>query len=74
MYSQAVQQINSGQVKKVTIVANKATLELQNSDKQQTTLPERPEAFEKLLQDYNTANPVTERSSSTTNRRARRSR
>jgi cell division protease FtsH len=57
VYSQAVQQINSGQVKKVTIVANKATLELQNSDKQQTTLPERPEAFEKLLQDYNTANP-----------------
>ena len=56
-YSEAVQQINSGQVRKVTIVANKATLELQNNDKQQTTLPERPEAFEKLLADYNAANP-----------------
>jgi cell division protease FtsH len=57
VYSEAVQQINSGQVRKVTIVANKATLELQNNDKQQTTLPERPEAFEKLLADYNAANP-----------------
>jgi cell division protease FtsH len=57
VYSQAVQQINSGQVRKVTIVANKATLELQNNEKQQTTLPERPEAFEKLLADYNAANP-----------------
>jgi ATP-dependent Zn protease len=56
-YSEAVQQINSGQVRKVTIAANKATLELQNNDKQQATLPERPEAFEKLLADYNAANP-----------------
>jgi hypothetical protein len=31
VYSEAVQQINSGQVRKVTIVANKATLELQNN-------------------------------------------
>ena len=57
-YSQAIQAINSGQVKKVTIVANKATLELQSNEKQQTTLPERPEAFEKVLNDYNAANPT----------------
>jgi ATP-dependent Zn protease len=57
--SQAVQEINGGQVKKVTIVANKATLELNNSttDKQQTTLPDRDEIFQKTLADYNTANP-----------------
>ncbi len=58
VYSQAVQEINAGQVKKVTIVANKATIELQNStDKQQLTLPDRPETFQKLLDDYNVANP-----------------
>jgi hypothetical protein len=58
--SQAVQEINSGQVKKVTIVANKATLELNNSatEKQQTTLPDRDEIFQKTLADYNTANPT----------------
>lgn len=58
VYSQAIQQINSGQVKKVTIVANKATLELQSGEKQQTTLPERPETFQKILDDYNAANPT----------------
>src|SRR5438445_7774618 len=58
VYSQAVQEINAGQVKKVTIVANKATIELLNStDKQQLTLPDRPETFQKLLDDYNVANP-----------------
>ena len=58
VYSQAVQQINSGQVKKVTIVANKATLELHNNnEKQQLNLPDRPETFQKLLDDYNAANP-----------------
>jgi cell division protease FtsH len=57
--SQAVQEINGGQVKKVTIVANKATVELNNStsEKQQTTLPDRDEIFQKALADYNTANP-----------------
>ncbi|MDP9251395.1 MAG: ATP-dependent zinc metalloprotease FtsH, partial [Chloroflexota bacterium] len=35
----------------------KATLELQNGDKQQMNLPERPETFQKLLDDYNVANP-----------------
>ena len=57
VYSEAVREINAGLVKKVTIVAGKATLELQNTDKQQMNLPERPETFQKLLDDYNVANP-----------------
>jgi len=57
--TQAIQEINSGQIKKVSIVtgANKATLELANGDKQQTNLPEKDEVFQKALFDYNTANP-----------------
>ena len=55
--TQAIQEINSGQVVKVTIVANKATLDLRTGEKQQTTLPDRPEAFQKVLDDYNAANP-----------------
>ena len=57
IYSQAIQEINSGSVKKVTIVGNKATLELQSFDRQQMILPERPETFQKQLDDYNAANP-----------------
>jgi cell division protease FtsH len=57
-YSDAVREINAGQVKKVTIVANKATLELYaNSEKQQLNLPDRFEPFQKTLEDYNAANP-----------------
>jgi len=57
--TQAIQEINSGQVKKVTIVsgANRATLELVNGDKHQTNIPDRDEIFQKALFDYNTANP-----------------
>ena len=57
--TQAIQEVSAGQVKRVTIFAgaNRATLELQNTDKQQTNLPDRPESFQKVLDDYNTANP-----------------
>ncbi len=58
IYSQAIQEINSGQVKKVTVTGNKATLELSNGQKQQTTLPQPSEPFEKVLNDYNGANPT----------------
>lgn len=58
VYSDAVQKINAGQVRKVTIVSGKATLELQNNEKQQMNLPERPETFQKLLDEYNAANPT----------------
>jgi hypothetical protein len=57
-YSQAIQEINSGQVKKVTITGSKATLEIQNGEKQQTTVPQPPDALEKVLNDYNAANPA----------------
>jgi cell division protease FtsH len=56
-YSQAIQEISSGPVKKVTITGGKATLELQSGEKQQTTVPQPPEALEKVLNDYNSANP-----------------
>jgi hypothetical protein len=56
-YSQAIEEINAGQVKKITIVGGRATLELQNADKQQMNLPERPQTFQKQLDDYNAANP-----------------
>jgi len=55
--SQALQEINGGQVKKVTIIANKATLELASGEKHQTFLPERDEPLVKSVTDYNSANP-----------------
>ncbi|MGH2493054.1 MAG: hypothetical protein ACRDF9_16280 [Candidatus Limnocylindria bacterium] len=58
--TQAIHEINSGRVKAVTIVtgANKATLELADTTRQQTNIPERDEVFQKALFDYNTANPA----------------
>jgi hypothetical protein len=56
-YSQAIQEVNAGQVKKVTIVGNRATLELANGEKHQTLLPERDELLVKSVTDYNNANP-----------------
>ena len=56
--SQVVQEINAGQVAIVTITSNRATLELRSGGKQQTTLPDRDEIFQKTLADYNNANPT----------------
>ena len=56
--SQAVQEINGGQVMKVTVTGNRATLELRGGDKHQTTLPDRDQVFQKTLADWNTANPT----------------
>jgi hypothetical protein len=57
--SQAIQEINGGQVKKVTIVANRATLELNSpAERQVTTLPDRDEIFQRTLAEWNTANPT----------------
>lgn len=56
-YSQAIQEVNGGQVRKVTIVANRATLELASGEKHQTFLPERDELLVKSVTDYNNANP-----------------
>lgn len=57
-YSQAIQEIGSGQVVKVTITGSKATLELRSGEKQQTIVPEPPNSFQKALDDYNSANPT----------------
>lgn len=57
VYSQAIQAINSGQVKKVTVTGNNATLELSSGEKQQTIVPQPSEPFQKALNDYNVANP-----------------
>jgi hypothetical protein len=56
-YSQAIQEISGGQVKRITIAGSEATLELQTGEKQQLTLPDRPETFQKVVDDYNAANP-----------------
>ena len=58
--TQAIQDVQAGQVKKVTIFAgaNRAVLELANAVKQQTNLPDRDEVFQKALFDYNAANPT----------------
>jgi len=57
--SQSIQEINGGQVKKVTIVANRATLELNSrAERQVTTLPDRDEIFQRTLAEWNTANPT----------------
>jgi len=56
--SQAVQEVNAGQVVKVTVVGNRATLELRSGEKRQTTLPDRDEVFQKTLADWNMANPT----------------
>jgi len=56
-YSQAIQEVNAGQVRKVTIVESRATLELASGEKHQTFLPERDELLVKSVTDYNSANP-----------------
>jgi cell division protease FtsH len=52
-YSEAIQRVQSGQVRKVTIQGNKASLELTDQSRLQTTLPDRDETFIKALNDYN---------------------
>jgi len=55
--SQAIQEVNAGQVVKVTVIGSRATLELRSGDKQQTTAPQPDQLLQKTLADYNTANP-----------------
>ena len=56
--SQAIQLVNAGEVVKVTVTGNKATLDLRSGDRRQTTLPDRDEVFQKALADYNASNPT----------------
>jgi hypothetical protein len=55
--SQAIQEISAGQVAKVTIIGNTATLDLRSGDRHRTTLSQPDTIFQKTLADYNTANP-----------------
>ncbi|MBI3522137.1 MAG: ATP-dependent zinc metalloprotease FtsH [Chloroflexi bacterium] len=56
--SQAIQEIQAGQVRKVSLAGNKATLELNDNTKQLTTVPDKDDIFQKAIGDYNTANPT----------------
>src|SRR5437868_394213 len=53
--SKAQQDVNAGQIRSVTIVANKGTLQFKDSDshKEQTTVPEPDTILSKTVQDYN---------------------
>jgi cell division protease FtsH len=53
--SKAQQDVNAGQIRSVTIVANKATLQFKDNDthKEQTTVPEPDTILSKTVQDYN---------------------
>jgi cell division protease FtsH len=54
----AIQHIQAGQIKTVTIVTNKATLDYRNGQqKEQTNLPEQDVLLSKAITDYNNANP-----------------
>jgi hypothetical protein len=57
--SQAVQDINAGRVRAITIVANKATLEFTDSPahKEQTTLPEPDGVLMPAVSGYNATHP-----------------
>src|SRR3989475_4671526 len=54
----AIQDIQAGKIKSVTVVANKATLDYRNgSQKEQAQLQEQDQLLSKAITDYNNANP-----------------
>jgi cell division protease FtsH len=54
----AIQDVQAGRVKTVTIVGNSATLELASGSREQTTIQEPDEVFAKAILDYNATNPA----------------
>ena len=58
--TQAVQNINAGRVRAVTIAGNKATLEFRDSPthREQTTIPEPDTVILPAISSYNAANPA----------------
>ncbi|TME92674.1 MAG: ATP-dependent zinc metalloprotease FtsH, partial [Chloroflexi bacterium] len=54
----AIQEINQGSVKSVTIIGNTAAIELTSGQKQQTKIADKDDIFQKAIVDYNTANPT----------------
>ncbi len=56
--TQAVQDIQAGKIKSVTVTGNKATLEFRSTaNKEQAQLPDQDQSLLKTVQDYNNANP-----------------
>ncbi|HEV8470760.1 MAG TPA: ATP-dependent zinc metalloprotease FtsH [Candidatus Limnocylindria bacterium] len=54
----AIQDIQAGKIKTVTVVANKATLDFRNgTQKEQAQLQEQDQLLSKTITDYNNANP-----------------
>jgi cell division protease FtsH len=54
----AIQDIQAGKIKTVTVVANKATLDFRNgTQKEQAQLQEQDQLLSKTITDYNSANP-----------------
>jgi ATP-dependent Zn protease len=53
----AIQDINAGQVRAVTIVGNKATLEFRDGHKEQTTVPQPDTIFAPSVAGYNATHP-----------------
>src|SRR5688572_10335219 len=51
--TQAIEDVQAGRVRAVTIVGDQATLELRNGTKEQTTLPEQDQIFARAINDYN---------------------
>jgi cell division protease FtsH len=58
--TQAVQDVQAGKVKTVTEIANKATIELIDGNKEQTNLPDnsKDDPLQTAIFTYNTANPT----------------
>jgi hypothetical protein len=56
--TQAIQEVQAGQVRRVTISGTTATIELTSGQKQRTTVAERDDVLQRAVIDYNTANPT----------------
>jgi cell division protease FtsH len=54
----AIQDVQAGRVKTVTIVGNSAALDLTSGSREQTTIQEPDEVFAKAILDYNATNPA----------------
>src|SRR2546425_2048798 len=56
--TQAIQDVQAGKIRAVSVVGNRATLEFRNGiQREQTVLPEQDQLFAKAIVDYNAAHP-----------------
>ena len=56
--TRAVQDVQAGRVKTVTVITNRATVELSDGTKEQTNLPDKDDPLLAAVTAYNTANPT----------------